>query len=137
MEAYLNLPEVQKALLAKLTSWTKCSYLISWNDWPVTILPTIKQLMASGISVWIYSGDMDGRLPVTSSRYSINTYKLPIKTIWYPWYTGEEVGGYAVEYEGLVFATVRGAGHLVPSYQPERALTMISAFLQGKLPPTA
>ncbi|PIA46402.1 hypothetical protein AQUCO_01500143v1, partial [Aquilegia coerulea] len=106
--SYLNLPEVLTAFHANHTiSWSTCS------------------------------GDTDGRVPVTSSRYSINTFKLPTKTPWYPWYFNEEVGGYVVEYEGLVFATVRGAGHLVPSYQPERAFVMISSFLEGKLPPTS
>ncbi|PIA46392.1 hypothetical protein AQUCO_01500134v1 [Aquilegia coerulea] len=132
---YLNLPEVQKAFHARLKQWNLC-WPLDWKDSPKTILPIIKQLMAKNISVWIYSGDIDGRVPVTSSRYSINTLKLPIKTPWRPWYTDDEVGGYVVEYKGLVFATVRGAGHQVPSYQPERALTMISSFLQGKLPPT-
>lgn len=51
--------------------------------------------------------------------------------LWWLW----QVGGYVVEYKGVVFATVRGAGHLVPSYQPGRALTMIASFLQGTLPP--
>ncbi|KAG8063203.1 hypothetical protein GUJ93_ZPchr0003g17312 [Zizania palustris] len=45
------------------------------------------------------------------------------------------VGGYVVGYKGLVFATVRAAGHMVPTYQPQRALTLFSSFLQGKLPP--
>ncbi|PIA46400.1 hypothetical protein AQUCO_01500142v1, partial [Aquilegia coerulea] len=107
VEAYLNLPDVQKAFHAFPTKWSSCS------------------------------GDTDGVVPVTSTKYSINTFKLPIKTAWYPWYTSEEeVGGYVVEYKGLVFTTVRGAGHPVPSYQPERALIMFSSFLQGKLPPT-
>ena len=113
----------------------------------------------------IYSGDTDGRVPVTSSRYSINTYNLPVVTPWRPWYSSQEVifvlnqnfspisiwaktrssyfyiewhrqvGGYVVEYKGLTLTTVRGVGHLVPSYQPERALTMISSFLKGELPP--
>ncbi|KAF2300035.1 hypothetical protein GH714_007089 [Hevea brasiliensis] len=109
----------------------------NWTDSPVTVLPIIKNLMASGIRVWMYSGDTDGNVPVTSSRYSINSLKLPIKTPWQPWHTNKEVGGYVVEYEGLTFVTVRGAGHLVPSYQPERALTMISSFLQGSLPPSS
>jgi len=39
-----------------------------------------------------------------------------------------------VGYKGLTFVTVRGAGHLVPSWQPERALTLISSFLYGILP---
>ncbi|KAI9194797.1 hypothetical protein LWI28_009263 [Acer negundo] len=80
-------------------------------------------------------GDVDSVVPVTSSRYSISSLNLQIKTPWYPWYTNNKVGGYAVEYKGVTFVTVRGAGHLVPSYQPERALDMISSFLQGTLPP--
>ena len=46
-----------------------------------------------------------------------------------------QAGSYVEEYNGLTLATVREAGHEVPSYQPERALAMISSFLQGKLPP--
>jgi serine carboxypeptidase-like clade II len=46
-----------------------------------------------------------------------------------------QVAGYVVGYKGLVFATVKGAGHLVPYYQPRRALELFSSFLEGKLPP--
>jgi len=42
-----------------------------------------------------------------------------------------------VKYEGVTFVTVRGAGHLVPSWQPERALTFITSFLYGSLPPAS
>ncbi|WJX38962.1 calponin [Trifolium repens] len=133
--AYLNRPEVQKALHAKPTNWSHCSDLIpGWNDSPLTVLPTIKYLIDSGIKLWIYSGDTDARVPVTTSRYAINTFKLPINSAWRPWYSGKEIGGYVVGYKGLTFVTVRGAGHLVPSWQPERALTLISSFLYGSLP---
>ncbi|KAF8369466.1 hypothetical protein HHK36_032518 [Tetracentron sinense] len=108
-----------------------------WNDMPLTVLPTIKELMASGISVWIYSGDTDGRVPVTSSRYSIDKLDTSVKTTWYPWYTQNEVGGYAVGYQNLTFVTIRGAGHFVPSYQPARGLAFFSSFLEGKLPPSS
>ena len=44
-----------------------------------------------------------------------------------------QVGGYNMVYKGdITFATVRGAGHEVPSYQPKRALAMIKLFLEGK-----
>ncbi|GAU46151.1 hypothetical protein TSUD_401550 [Trifolium subterraneum] len=102
--AYLNRPEVQKALHARPTNWSHCG------------------------------GDTDARVPVTSSRYAINKLKLPINSAWRPWYSGKEIGGYVVGYKGLTFVTVRGAGHLVPSWQPERALTLISSFLYGSLP---
>ncbi|KAE8733214.1 hypothetical protein F3Y22_tig00001478pilonHSYRG00437 [Hibiscus syriacus] len=74
-------------------------------------------------------------VPVTSTRYAINKLKLPIKTAWRPWSTDGEVGGYVVEYDGLTFVTVRGARLLFLSYQPTRAITMISLFLGGALPP--
>ncbi|WCJ41540.1 Serine carboxypeptidase 1 [Euphorbia peplus] len=134
VESYLNTAEVQTAFHAVPTKWRHCGDFI-WPDSQVTILPVIKNLMASNISVWIYSGDTDGMVPVTSTRYSINKMKLPIKNTWKPWYTNKEVGGYVVNYEGVTFVTVRGAGHQVPSYQPERSLVMISSFLQGTLPP--
>ncbi|KAF3446693.1 hypothetical protein FNV43_RR11873 [Rhamnella rubrinervis] len=133
---YLNLGEVQKALHVKATQWSACSN-VGWTDSPITILPIIKQLVARGTSVWMYSGDTDGRVPVTSTRYAINTFKLPVETSWRSWYSSSEVGGYLVGYKGLTLITVRGAGHTVPSYQPQRALTMISHFLQGKLPPSS
>ncbi|KAL7606256.1 hypothetical protein Lser_V15G18896 [Lactuca serriola] len=135
VDSYLNRADVQEALHARNTSWSHCGG-VGWTDSPTTILPTITQLIENGVSVWIYSGDTDGRVPVTSSRYSVNKLKLPVATSWRPWYYNKEVGGYVVGYKGVVLTTVRGAGHTVPSYQPERALQMISSFLEGKLPPT-
>ncbi|XWS21145.1 hypothetical protein CRYUN_Cryun30bG0030400 [Craigia yunnanensis] len=142
VHSYLNNPEVQRALHANVTVlpyiWQSCSGDVNqhWKDKPLTVLAIIKEIMKSGVRVWIYSGDTDGALPVTCSRYAINKLRMPIKTAWYPWYTQGEVGGYAVEYQNLTFVTVRGAGHFVPSYQPARALVLFSFFLDGKLPPS-
>lgn len=47
-----------------------------------------------------------------------------------------QVGGYVQQYKGgFTFASVRGAGHMVPSFQPERALALLDSFLKGVLPP--
>ena len=37
------------------------------------------------------SGDIDARVPVTSTKYSINKMKLPVKTAWHPWFLSGEV----------------------------------------------
>ncbi|XXG83575.1 hypothetical protein AAC387_Pa10g1301 [Persea americana] len=138
MTAYLNLPEVQEAFHANVTKlhypWTGCSKVIRhWRDSAHSTLLLLEELMAKGHRVWVYSGDVDGVVPVTSSRYSLSKLKLPVKTPWKPWYINEEVGGYNMVYKGdITFATVRGAGHEVPSYQPKRALAMIKLFLEGK-----
>ncbi|XP_016463740.2 serine carboxypeptidase 1-like [Nicotiana tabacum] len=139
VDNYLNTVEVQKALNVRdiPQSWGSCNDYIhgSWQDSPDTVLPIFQELMQSGIRVWIYSGDVDHIVSVTTSRYAINKIKTPVKTPWYPWFFQGEVGGYAVEYQNLTFVTVRGAGHFVPSYQPGRALTMFSSFINGTLPP--
>eukprot|EP01018_Ginkgo_biloba_P005848 Gb_09232 [translate_table: standard] len=138
VKIYMNAPEVQAALHANLTNlpipWDLCSSQVSeaWNDQASSMLPVYLQIIGSGVKILIYSGDVDTVVPVTSTRYSINELKLPIATSWYPWMNGDEVGGYSVIYKGLTFATVRGAGHEVPIFQPHRAFTMLTYFLAGK-----
>ncbi|CAI9769456.1 unnamed protein product [Fraxinus pennsylvanica] len=141
--AYLNRPDVQEALHANVTKldhdWEPCSDIITdWSDSSSTILPLLREFMANGLRVWIFSGDTDGRVPVTSTKYSIKKMKLAVTTSWHPWFISREVGGYTQVYEGnLTFATVRGAGHQVPSYQPARALSLIMHFLGGTALPNS
>ncbi|XP_073307415.1 serine carboxypeptidase-like 40 [Primulina huaijiensis] len=137
VHAYLNSPEVQQALHANTTKlnydWEACSDVLKkWLDSPSTIIPLLEEFKSNGLRVWIFSGDIDGRIPVTSTLNSMKQMKLTVKTRWHPWYLAGEVGGYTEVYEGnLTFATVRGAGHQVPSYQPARALSLVMHFLGG------
>ncbi|KAG6482433.1 hypothetical protein ZIOFF_059064 [Zingiber officinale] len=141
-------------------TWSGCSQVIpSWSDQPSTMLPIIHELLSNGIRILKYrcidfvvhvegvfdlilsltkrwlglcSGDFDGVVPVASTRYSLEKLKLGVKAPWRAWMLNSEVGGYTVVYDhNLTFATVREAGHEVPSYQPARALEMIKSFLQG------
>ncbi|KAI5342036.1 hypothetical protein L3X38_009911 [Prunus dulcis] len=135
--AYLNRPYVQQALHANVTKlthdWEPCSDVITnWADSASTVPPLLKEFLANDVRVWIFSGDIDTRVPVTSTKYSIEKLNFPVKTESHAWFLGGEVGGYTQVYEGeLTFATVRGAGHQVPSYQPARGLSLIKHFLDG------
>ncbi|XAR63477.1 Carboxypeptidase D, partial [Bertholletia excelsa] len=142
VHAYLNRPEVQKALHANVAminySWAPCSKVLKWQDSPPTILPLLREIMANGFRLWVYSGDVGGVIPITSTKYSLKKLKLPVKTAWYPWFLDKEVGGYSEVYKGdLTLATVRGAGHIVPTYQPPRALSLIKHFLAGRPLPSS
>ncbi|KAI3941613.1 hypothetical protein MKX01_018203 [Papaver californicum] len=139
---YFNRPDVQKALHANVTKipypWTHCSDNITfWNDSPASILPVIKKLVQGGLRIWVYSGDTDGRIPVTSTRLSLNKLGLKIKEEWTPWYTHKEVGGWTIIYDGLTFVTIRGAGHQVPTFKPRQALELISHYLAKERLPVA
>ncbi|KAI3739150.1 hypothetical protein L2E82_29547 [Cichorium intybus] len=135
---YMNRQDVQKALHANVTKldhdWEPCSEILKgWTDSAVTVIPLLRQFMKYKLRVWVFSGDTDARVPITSTKYSINSMKLAIKTKWHPWFHQGEAGGFVQVYKGdLTLATVRGAGHQVPSYQPKRALALVKHFLSGK-----
>ncbi|KAK7411564.1 hypothetical protein VNO78_02999 [Psophocarpus tetragonolobus] len=140
-EKFYNRRDVQKALHANVTNipykWTACSdvLFVDWKDSEFSVLPIYKELIAAGLRIWVFSGDTDSVVPVTATRFSISHLNLTIKTHWYPWYSNGQVGGWTEVYDGLTFATVRGAGHEVPLFQPERAYTLFRSFLAGrKLP---
>ncbi|XP_022564234.1 serine carboxypeptidase-like 22 isoform X2 [Brassica napus] len=139
-DIYYNRPDVQRAMHANQTAipykWTACSDPVfnNWN-WRLSdnsMLPIYKELMEAGLRIWVYSGDTDSVIPVTATRFSISKLNLPVKTRWYPWYSGNQVGGRTEVYEGLTFVTVRGAGHEVPLFKPQSALILLKYFLAGK-----
>jgi len=86
----------------------------------------------------VYSGDTDGRVPVLSTMYSLREMRLNITKEWRAWFDGSQVGGWVEEYEGgLTFASIRGAGHQVPVFAPQQALTLFSHFLSSKPLPSS
>ncbi|KAL0004887.1 hypothetical protein SO802_012448 [Lithocarpus litseifolius] len=141
VEKYFNREDVQRALHANVTKlpypYTTCSGVISgWNDSADTVLPIIRKLLNAGLRIWIYSGDTDGRVPVTSTRFSVNKLGLKIKEEWRAWFHKTQVAGWVQTYEGgLTLATVRGAGHQVPVFAPHQSLSLFTHFLSSKTLP--
>ncbi|URD98656.1 Serine carboxypeptidase [Musa troglodytarum] len=141
-EVYFNREDVQEALHANVTklgyNWTHCSDVITrWNDAPASVLPVIRKLIHGGIRVWVFSGDTDGRIPVTSTRYTLNKLGLKTTREWTPWYDRKQVGGWTIIFDGLTFVTVRGAGHQVPTFAPRQARQLIQHFLADQQLPSS
>uniref|UniRef100_A0A9I9CIN1 Uncharacterized protein n=1 Tax=Cucumis melo TaxID=3656 RepID=A0A9I9CIN1_CUCME len=150
--AYFNLPEVQQALHVDPkfapSKWETCrmfllfvfdetldpnSYVINgnWKDSAGSVLDIYRELIQAGLRIWVFSGDTDAVLPITSTRYSVDALKLPVIGPWRAWYDEGQVGGWIQEYEGVTLVSVRGAGHEVPLHQPKLALQLFKAFLAG------
>ncbi|KAJ1265129.1 hypothetical protein BS78_08G055600 [Paspalum vaginatum] len=137
VSGYLNHPSVQSAFHARSTNWSLCVDL-TWNEAPISMVSTINWLVLKGLPVWVFSGDFDAICPLPATRYSIHDLGLQITTPWHPWTSNDEVGGYVQQHTGgFTFLSVRGAGHAVASFQPERALVLVNSFLKGELPPNA
>lgn len=58
-------------------------------------------------------------LQVTGTRRWLRKLGLPVKLQWRPWKSATgQVGGYYEVYDGLTFATIRDAGHMVQNLNP-------------------
>ncbi|KAF3774011.1 hypothetical protein EJ110_NYTH47221 [Nymphaea thermarum] len=142
-EIYLNRTDVQTALHARLAAgvskWELCSSILQYDmlNMEISTISLLGSIVKSGIPVLVYSGDQDSVIPLTGSRTQIHglAARLGFNTTvpYRAWFAGKQVGGWTIVYgDMLSFATVRGASHLVPSTQPQRALVLFKAFLQGK-----
>lgn len=89
----------------------------------------------------IYSGDVDACVPYWGTEEWTRELGYDVKSPWHAWHSehlnrkGLQRAGYAIEYDtptNFSFVTIQGSGHLVPTYKPHFALTMIKNFLQNK-----
>ncbi|KAL6546628.1 Serine carboxypeptidase-like 31 [Orobanche minor] len=141
-KSYYNRLDVQKALHVSdgtsLRNWSTCNMTIfnSWADSNPSMIPIYQKLIDAHLRIWLYSGDTDGRVPFLSTRYSLSLLKLPITAPWRPWYHEQQVAGWIEEYNGITFATVKGAGHDVPTFKPGESLALFASFLAGKTLPS-
>ena len=85
------------------------------------------------------SGDTDACVPTWGTVDWIDSLNLTVTKPWTPWETEHLDGttsqraGYVTEYaHNFTFATVQGAGHMVPTYKPHFALTLINKWVAGE-----
>jgi len=83
----------------------------------------------------IYSGDVDiMTVPFAVTRQCCSELPGDIISGFQPWFVNGWTAGYVEVHEQWTLATVKGAGHEVPEYQPLNALKMASRFVKnGKL----
>ncbi len=146
-EAYLNDVEVRKAIhipsSLKDWVWRQCAetngtlnYTRNFNFNIGPIYDNIFKLHPNIYVTW-YNGDLDAFL---GSQWFIDDMNLTVINKWREWYVydekdGQQVGGWTKDWNrgnGLHFATVRGAGHMVPLYKPLAAFKVFQYFLQNK-----
>lgn len=92
-------------------------------------------LLGKGYKLLKYSGDKDMAVPTMGTENWINAMNMQVTKEWRQYQHMEgAVGGYITDYEGgMTFATVHGAGHMVPQDQPEIAYFLIGNFIKGTL----
>jgi len=135
--AWMNREEVRAALHvppASQLNWQPCSDKLHYRTGPVSMTALHAQLVERGLRALVYSGDHDFVVPFTSTRDWVYRLGLRQEQPYKPWTVDGQVAGFTARFSpGLVFATVKGAGHMVPQTSPERGLHLITRFLYDTL----
>ena len=101
------------------------------------VQPSYRELLSANVSVLVYNGLRDTGVPAVGAEKWVprvaGTALVEPRRKWGTPAQGGAFAGHVTAYaSGLTFATVAGAGHLVPADRPVPALAMLSAFLQGE-----
>ena len=135
IDNYLSNSTIQEAyhISPDAFEWAMCTGSPRVNytiDYVNGSLYTYRPLINSGIKIMIYSGDVDGAVPTIGTRQWIKKLNIPVLEEYQPWTIEEgQVSGYKEQYQGLLFVTVKGAGHMVPEFKPPEASHMINNWL--------
>eukprot|EP01006_Ploeotia_vitrea_P013418 TRINITY_DN35136_c0_g1_i1.p1 TRINITY_DN35136_c0_g1~~TRINITY_DN35136_c0_g1_i1.p1 ORF type:complete len:460 (-),score=60.53 TRINITY_DN35136_c0_g1_i1:63-1442(-) len=81
----------------------------------------------------IYSGAADSAVPFMGTERWINCLKRPVETEWYNWFYEKDVAGSVKKWDKIMFFTIKGCGHTVPSYCPPQSLEYFSKWLDNTL----
>ena len=138
LETYYNREDVKKALNVRSDiEFFVCSnksgehYTMDADKGSYYLYPN---LIKSGIRIFKFSGDVDAVVAFNGTQKWIKNLNLPILDKWRSWHRGDplNIAGYVTKYDGLTFVTVRGAGHMVPTYRPKEAFYLLNQFLTGQ-----
>ena len=143
---YLNRADVQAAIHAVKPSkgWASCSDAVgsvfNATDVNQPMMPVWKEVVAKApaLKIMIYSGDDDSVCATLGTQqfiWDLGLKAAPGSKSWDPWLTEEgQTAGFLTKFQpNFSFATVHGAGHMVPSTRPAQSLTLFHRFLAGEL----
>mmetsp|Transcript_61972 Transcript_61972/g.164356 ORF Transcript_61972/g.164356 Transcript_61972/m.164356 type:complete len:356 (+) Transcript_61972:3-1070(+) len=108
------------------------------GDWMVGVTDMLVPLLQN-YKVLIYSGQNDIILGPPLTEKALRSASLAkwdgqpafVQTPKKPWTIGADLAGYSRVVGNFTYAVVRGAGHMVPTDQPTRALDLITRFVDG------
>ncbi|KAG1656513.1 Lysosomal protective protein [Nymphon striatum] len=134
---YMNQPSVRSAIHIPNSldvSWAVCSKEInfSYKRLYKSMKPQILYLVNKNVRGMIYNGDFDTACNFLGDEWFFDSLDLELKSMLKFYNYNNQVAGYTKAYESLRYVTVKGAGHMVPTDQPEIAFRIFNYFLKNK-----
>ena len=131
---YVNQKSVRAALNipSHVKNWETCSADVesTYQNQYTTMKPLVLELLRAGKRGLIYNGDVDMACNFLGDEWFVDDLGLTLVSDYKEWHLQNQVAGYVKHFDNLVYATVKGSGHMVPEDQPAAALALIVGFLE-------
>jgi len=140
VETFLNSQDTQSKLGVN-KKWESCNTVVNMgfqHDWMRNYHTKIPDMLADGIKILIYSGDVDYVCNWLGNKKWTLAMEWPHKSDFNaaedaPYSVGGKQVGRLRTSNGFHFLQVYQAGHMVPMDQPAVALSMLNGFIGGEL----
>jgi len=137
---YLNRADVQKALHVKgSVKWSGCADVKYSEDSVVADMTlVIKDIVErGGVRMMIMSGNEDSVCATLGDQQWMWKTGYNNSEAWAPYSLDGQVAGFSTVFTapngyGFRYATVQGAGHMIPMTQPRRGSYIVEKFLRGE-----
>lgn len=141
MTIYLNRADVQRALHvagSSTSGWEYCrfmSYDMSDIQKEHGIRAEVNQLLGSKNrpDLLLYYGDLGMVNDFMGGRFFVQGLNRSVVGEYRSWTIDRQVGGYIQAFDGVTYATVRGAGQWAAKDKPKEVFSLIQLFLNSQL----
>ena len=129
MTSYLNQPSVQQALHVKPTTWDMYGKILYLNE-SALVMPLYQRFISeTDWRILIFSGDVDSAVPFLGTQRWVSCLGATSVSPWTNWEFHTQIAGAYTVYDGISLLTIKGCGHMVPYYCPERGYAFYERFL--------
>ena len=126
---------MQTAIHAVPKKWNECGGP-NYRSSSSSMIPYYLDFLAnSTLKMLIYSGDQDTVIPFMGTEQWVIDLNQTNLNFWGPWYSDwsgtNQVAGYWINFDKIWYCTVKGAGHMVPWFQPGPAFSKRILFFDS------
>ncbi|TVU30131.1 hypothetical protein EJB05_21738 [Eragrostis curvula] len=112
--------------------WKRCPKDIRYTRDILTLTEYHLNLTSKGYRVFLYSGDHALLVPYSSTLEWLKQLKYKEIEKWHPWFVENQIAGYSIRYENnILFATIKGAGHVPSDYLPFETFIAYQRWIDG------
>uniref|UniRef100_I1P082 carboxypeptidase D n=2 Tax=Oryza glaberrima TaxID=4538 RepID=I1P082_ORYGL len=115
-----------------LQKWKRCPNFIQYTRDIPTLTEYHLNVTSKGYRVFLYSGDHALLVPFSATLEWLKTLNYKEIEKWHPWFVEKQIAGYSVRYENnILFATIKGAGHVPSDYLPFEVFVAYQRWIDG------